>query len=121
MNYARKGEQMSGAVARRLEAIHEKGALSYAEVAELLHTTPETVSRWRQGHRDPRPKAEKQLLDLDFFVDQLSELYDPKEARLFLYSPQKLLDGQTPAHLIQQGRMSEVHRLVNQIRESVYL
>jgi hypothetical protein len=112
---------MSGAVARRLESIHEKGAISYAELAELLRTTPETVSRWRMGHRDPRPAAEKVLLELDFFIDQLSELYDPKEARLFLFSPQKLLGGQTPAHLITEGKMSEVHRLVNQIRDSVYL
>lgn len=112
---------MTGAVARRLESIHEKGSLSFSELAELMRTTPETVSRWRKGHRDPRPAAEKDLLELDFFIDQLSELYDPKEARLFLYSPQKLLGGQTPAQLIMEGKMREVHRLVNQIRESVYL
>lgn len=112
---------MTGAFARRLDAIHEKGDLSFAELADLLQTTPETVSRWRQGHRDPRPTAEKALLELDFFIDQLSELYDPKEARMFLFSPQKLLAGQTPAALIRQGRMDEVHRLVNQIREAVYL
>ncbi|OYX40990.1 MAG: hypothetical protein B7Z02_17340 [Rhodobacterales bacterium 32-67-9] len=112
---------MTGAVARRLDAIHEKGALSFAELAELLQTSPETVSRWRQGHRDPRPASEKALLELDFFIDQLSELYDPREARLFLFSPQKLLNGQTPATLIAQGRMDEVHRLVSQIRDAVYL
>lgn len=112
---------MTGAVARRLESIHEKGALSFSELAELLRTTPETVSRWRQGHREPRPSTEKDLLELEFFIEQLSELYDPKEARLFLYSPQKLLGGQTPAQLIMQGDMSKVHRLVNQIRDAVYL
>lgn len=112
---------MTGAVARRLDAIHEKGALSFVELAELLQTTAETVSRWRQGHRDPRPTAEKALLELDFLVDQLSEFYDPKEARMFLYSPQKLLGGQTPAKLIAERRMDEVHRLVNQIRDTVYL
>ena len=106
---------------RSLELIHKKGALSYSDVAELLKTTPETVSRWLQGHRDPRPAAERGLLGLEFFIDQLSELYDPKEARLFLYSPQKLLGGQTPAQLIMQGKMDEVHRLVNQIRDTVYL
>lgn len=112
---------MTGAVARRLDAIHKKGALSFAELADLLQTTAETVSRWRQGHRDPRPAAEKAILQLDFFVDQLSELYDPKEARMFLFSPQKLLGGQTPANLIAQGRMVEVHRLVSQIRDAIYL
>lgn len=112
---------MTGAVARRLESIHEKGALSFSELAELLRTTPETVSRWRQGHRDPRPSAEKELLQLDFFIEQLSELYDPPEARQFLYSPQKLLNGQTPAELIIQGKMGDVHRLVNQVRDADYL
>ena len=112
---------MSGAVARRLTSIREKGDISFAEVADMLGTRPETVSRWNQGHRDPHPNTEKALLELDFIVDQLSDFYDPKEARLFFYSPQKLLNGKKPADLIKEGKIEEVHRLVNQIRDAVYM
>ena len=109
------------AVATRLEAIRAKGDLSFADVAVMLNTTPETVSRWRNGHREPRRTTEKDILELEFFINELAEIYDPKEARLFMFSPQKLLGGETPAKMIETGRMSDVRKLVNQIRDTVYL
>ena len=112
---------MQGAVARRLSSIREKGAISNSEVADLLGTRAETVSRWNNGHRDPHPSTEQLLLELEFIIELLSDFYEPKEARLFLYAPQKLLGGQRPADLIKEGKISEVHRLVNQIRDGVYL
>ena len=36
---------MTGAVARRLESLRTKGAIKEIEVANLLGTRPETVSR----------------------------------------------------------------------------
>jgi uncharacterized protein (DUF2384 family) len=60
-------------------------------------------------------------LDLEYVVDQLADLYEPDEARLWLFSRQKLLDGARPADLIQQGRTDEVLRLLRQILEGVHV
>jgi uncharacterized protein (DUF2384 family) len=111
---------MSGAVARKLESIRNKGAMKNIEVANLLGTRPETVSRWNQGRAYPHASTEKLLLELEFIVDQLSDFYEPSEARQWIFSPQKLLGGISPAELIQEGRIGEVRRLVNQLREGVY-
>ncbi|MGQ0484121.1 MAG: antitoxin Xre/MbcA/ParS toxin-binding domain-containing protein [Hyphomicrobiales bacterium] len=91
------------------------------DVANLLKARPETVSRWNQGKAFPRPDAEKQLLALEFIVDQLSDIYEPREARLWLYSPQRLLGNASPAELIQEGRTQEVIAVVNQLRDSVHV
>ena len=91
------------------------------DIANLLGTRPETVSRWNQGKAFPRPVAEKRLLELEYIVDQLSEIYEPQEARLWLFSRQKLLDGGTPAELIQTSRTGEVIRMINQLRDGVCL
>jgi len=90
------------------------------EVANLLGTRPETVSRWNQGRAYPRATTEKALLELEYIVDQLSELYEPHEARQWIFAPQKLLGGASPATLIGSGRIDEVMRLVAQIRDAVH-
>ena len=88
---------MSNAVARKLESIREKGAMKNVDVTNILGSRPETVSRWNQGRAYPHPDAEKTLLELEYIIDQLSDFYAPDEARLWLFSRQKLLDGEIPA------------------------
>ena len=112
---------MPSAVARKLESLRAKGGIRNIEVANLLGTRPETVSRWNQGRAYPHSNTEKVLLELEFIVDQLSDFYEPNEARQWIFSPQKHLGGLSPAELIRQGRIEEVRRLVNQLREGVYL
>lgn len=109
------------AIARRLEVIERKGAMRSVDVANLLGTRPETVSRWNQGKAFPRPDAQKLLLELEWIVDQLSDFYEPTEARLWLFSRQKRLSGVTPAELIQQGKTGEVIAVIDQLREGAYL
>jgi uncharacterized protein (DUF2384 family) len=112
---------MTSAVARKLESLRAKGAMRNIEVANLLGTRPETVSRWNQGRAYPHSNTEKILLELEFIVDQLSDFYGPNEARQWIFSPQKLLKGVSPAELIREGRIEEVRRLVNQLRDAVYV
>jgi transcriptional regulator with XRE-family HTH domain len=112
---------MTSAVARKLESLRAKGAMKHIEVANLLGTRPETVSRWNQGRAYPHANTEKTLLELEFIVDQLSDFYEPDEARQWIFSPQKHLGGASPAQLIREGRIEEVRRLVNQLRDAVYL
>ena len=68
---------MTSAVARKLESIRQKGAIRHREVANLLGTRPETVSRWNTGQAYPVPNFEKTLLELEYIVDQLSDFYEP--------------------------------------------
>ena len=109
------------AVAKRLNALRRKGAMKHIEVANLLGTRPETVSRWNQGRAYPHANTEKTLLELEYIIDQLADFYEPNEARQWIFAPQKLLAGASPAELIQNGRIDEVMRLVGQLRDAVHL
>jgi hypothetical protein len=108
------------AVARKLESLRSRGAIRHVDIANLLGTRPETVSRWNQGKAYPHAETERALIDLEYIVDQLGDLYEPDEARLFLFSRQKLLDGRSPAELIREGRAGDVLALVGQLRDGVY-
>ena len=109
------------AIARRLLSIQEKGAMRSSDVANVLSVRPETVSRWNQGKAFPHPDTEKQLLELEFLVDKLSDFYEPRDARLWIFARQRVLADQVPAELIQQGRVDEVLAAVNQLRDGVFL
>ena len=109
------------AIARKLQVIEQKGAMRSVDVANLLGTRPETVSRWNKGKAFPRPETEKLLLELEYIVDQLSDFYEPKDARLWVFARQKLLNGATPAELIQKGNTASVIAVINQLRDGVYV
>ncbi|MFZ2649234.1 MAG: hypothetical protein WA210_03910 [Burkholderiaceae bacterium] len=112
---------MSNAISRRLDLIQEKGAMRSSDIANVLSVRPETVSRWNQGKAFPHPQTEKHLMELAFIVEQLSDFYEPAEARLWILSRQKLLGGQVPAEMIQQNRVDEVLAAISQLRDGVYL
>lgn len=112
---------MTSAVARKLDSLRIKGAMKNIEIANLLGMRPETVSRWNQGRAYPHANTEKTLLELEYIVDQLADFYEPNEARQWIFAPQKLLGGISPAELIRTGRIDEVMRLVGQLRDAVYL
>lgn len=108
------------ALARKLESLREKGGMRHVDVANLLGTRPETVSRWNQGKAYPHSGTEKELLELEYIVDQLSDFYEPNEARHFLFARQRLLGGHSPAELIKNGKIDEVITLVGRMRDGVY-
>lgn len=111
---------MAGALAARLETIRERGGIRSREVAQLLDTTPQTVSRWQTGRAEPHPNHLQRLLALEWLVSQLAEFYRPDEARLWLFSPHPLLKGETPALRIQQDRVDDVLALIDQLRDGAY-
>ena len=111
----------TSAIARRLESIQAKGSLRSADVATVLNVRPETVSRWNSGKALPHANTERQLLDLEFILDKLADFYEPHDARLWLFSRQRLLGDQAPARLIQEGRIDEVVAAVNQLLDGVHV
>jgi hypothetical protein len=111
----------TNAIARKLEAIQSKSGMRAVDVANVVGARPETVSRWNQGKAFPRSDAEKLLLELEYVVDQLSDFYGPMETRLWLFARQKLLNGEKPVDLIQQGRTSDVLAVIAQLRDGVHV
>src|ERR1700741_2832081 len=80
---------MAITLAEKVDNIKQLGGINSRDVAELLDTTPETVSRWIKGKVDPQRERLQRLLQLEFFLAELSEFYDPEEARLWLLSPHR--------------------------------
>ena len=107
---------MPGAVAIRLDSIQRKASISASEVADLLGTTSQTVSRWRRSRVQPEQERLRLLLDLDWLASQLADFYEPDEARLWLFARHPLLGGDRPFDRIKTGQMDDVLALIDQLR-----
>ena len=114
------GGSVETAVGRRLDSIKQTGGISAREVAQLLETTPQTVSRWRTGRSAPRPNSLARLLRLEWLADQLGHVYEPDEARLWLFSPHRDMEGKRPVDLIASGRMDEVLTIIDRLQSTAY-
>lgn len=113
---------MTTAVAKKLISISDRADLKAREIAQLLDTTPETVSRWKSGRVEPQPDKLERLLELEWLVGQLADLYpQPDDARLWLFSRNRLLHGIAPADLIQKGQLNDVLRVIAQVRDGAYV
>ena len=111
---------MTSVIARKLRVIQD-GGMKGIDVAQVLGTRPETVSRWNQGRNQPQGKTLFKLLELEFIMQRLQELYSPEEARLWIFSRHKALHNEQPAKLILEGRTDDVVRAIDQLADGVYL
>jgi len=112
---------MAEALAKQLTQLQERAGIRFREVAKLLDTTPQTVSRWKSGKVEPQPNRLRQLLALTFLAEELSEFYSPQQARLWLFKPHKLLNGDTPANRIRADKLEDVNALVAQLKDGAYV
>lgn len=112
---------MAGALSNRIEAIEKQGGISGRDVAQLLNTSPETVSRWKKGKVSPHTDRLQLLLSLEWLVSEMSELYPPEEAKLWLFSHHKLLGGDRPADRIQSGKIGDVLAIIDQLKTGAYI
>ncbi len=112
---------MSNAIAVRLKEITSKGGITAKEVSKMLNTTPETVSRWNTGRTEPQPSSRDEILRLEWLVSELAELYPPQETKLWLFSPHKQLNGESPADAIAKGRMEDVLRIIAQLKDGAFI
>jgi transcriptional regulator with XRE-family HTH domain len=112
---------MAEALARQLDELQQRAGIRFREVAQLLDTTPQTVSRWKSGKVEPQPDRLKQLLALTWLAEELAEFYSPEESRLWLFKPHKLLNGDTPADRIRAGKLDDVRALIAQLKDGAYV
>jgi len=111
---------MSSAVSKILDDLKAHGGLKGMDVANIADVSPATVSRWTSGKTFPHPKTQLIISDLRYVVDRLAEFYTPNEARMWLYSKHRLLDGERAIDLIHSGRADEVLAVIESLEEGAY-
>ena len=112
---------MTSAVARILDELRDRGGLKSIDIANIVHVSPPTVSRWSHGKGTPPLHIQTVIADLRYVVDRLSDFYTPDEARLWLHARHPLLDNERAIDLIFQGRTEQVLAVIERLDAGAYL
>ncbi len=78
------------------------------QVAELLGVSRSQPSRWRSGKEGLASENRRAVLDLDYIVTRLQEVWVPEVAKIWLTSSNAFLGGGTPAETLRQRGVLDV-------------
>ena len=96
------------------------GALGNNRLAELLGVSRSQPSRWKSGTEGLAPRNQRALLDLDYVIARLHQLWTPDVAATWLESPNAHLGGAVPLEVLRQRGAVEVVRAIDAEAEGAY-
>jgi uncharacterized protein (DUF2384 family) len=59
--------------------------------------------------------------EITYVLQQLADLYTPEQAQQWLTTPHAMLGGRSGTELINEGKVDEVLRVINQLRDGSHL
>jgi hypothetical protein len=83
-------------------------ALGNNKVAELLGVNRSQPSRWRSGKEGLAAENQRALVDLDYVIARLHQVWTPEVAKVWLTSPNAFLGGGTPVETLKQRGVLDV-------------
>jgi uncharacterized protein (DUF2384 family) len=105
-------------VARLIAKVKEHGHLSSAEIGEIVGVGTRQVQNWASGNGTPAStKRLRQLLDLEYVLDLVTEVFDDEGATMWLHARNRQLDGQRPLDLIAKSDTDRVIGLLDRLAD----
>ena len=96
------------------------GVLGNNRVAELLGVSRSQPSRWRTGAEGLAARNQRAVLDLDYVVVRLHQLWEPEVAATWLESPNAHLGGATPRDVLRARGTTDVIRAIDAEAQGAY-
>ncbi|GAB3774418.1 uncharacterized protein (DUF2384 family) [Nocardioides ginsengisegetis] len=116
--HAERARSSDPQVARLIAKLKERGSLSAAEIGEIVGVGTRQVQNWATGHGAPaNTKRLRQLLDLAYVLDLVSEVFDDEGATMWLHARNRQLDGERPLDLIAQHETDRVITLLDRLAD----
>ena len=108
------------ATAERVQGLSQLAQLTQSEVGRIVDASPRTVARWAAGEVEPQPDARDRLLQLHYVARQLIEVLGlaPSDANPWLFEPNQLLQGDTPADRLARGEFRLVLGLIEALADA---
>ena len=90
-------------------------AFSNDELAGVIGVNTRQVSNWASGHNVPRGTRRDRLLEVDYIVAQLRDVYTNEGVEIWLHGRKKSLGHQRPIDLLREGRFQTVLNAIERL------
>ena len=110
---ATAAEQVGGSYTARAQRVRR--GLTTQEVAEVVAVQPRQVQNWIAGSHRPQGRARERLLELDYIVELLGEVYDDEGIEIWLHGKNRSLAGRRPLDILIEGDFQTVLEAVERL------
>ncbi len=110
---------MSSALANKLTSIVDSTRLTHDDIGDIVDASGRSVGRWSAGVTEPQRLSRQRLLELAYVSKELESVLDPEYANLWILSPNRLLDGDSPAERIHNGDFRSVVAVIEALADGV--
>nr|WP_281373419.1 antitoxin Xre/MbcA/ParS toxin-binding domain-containing protein [Kineococcus aurantiacus] len=93
--------------------------MTQEDVGKIIDASPRSVARWQHGDAVPQRLNKDRLIELAYVADAVTEVIPAEEANLWMFTPNRLLDHDSPATCIREGRYKDVLALIDALAEGV--
>ena len=110
---------MATAIAEKVRSLSSRTNLTQEQVGEIVGSSSKAVGRWHNGTATPQKESRRRLLELVYVAEALSKVMRPEDANLWIFSPNSLLDHDSPADRIKKGDYKAVVALIEAMAEGI--
>jgi DNA-binding transcriptional regulator YiaG len=92
---------------RIVEQVTRTG-ISQRELGEAVGASTRTVQNWASGQAAPRGASRERLLDVQYVMEELRDVYTDEGIEIWLRARNRNLNGERPIDLITRGDVDTV-------------
>ncbi|MBB2975095.1 hypothetical protein FHX49_000636 [Microbacterium endophyticum] len=107
------------ALAHKVSNIIDQLGLTQEEVGAIVDASARSVARWSMGDVVPQRLNKARLLELAYVAGAVTEILPASQANLWMFTPSRLLNHDTPAQRIHDGRYRDVLDLIEAIADGI--
>jgi transcriptional regulator with XRE-family HTH domain len=108
-------------MARRVQQLTDELHLTHDEVASIVGASARTVTRWKHGQSEPRSVPRKRLGELRYVAQEAAGVIEDEHISMWLFEPNKMLDGDSPADRIRNGRYKDALAVLATLGDGVVI
>jgi hypothetical protein len=93
--------------------------LTQEEIGSIVDASGRSVARWTKGEVVPQRLNKQRLVELAYVADLVTEVIPSDKVNLWMFTPNRLLDHDSPADRIRNGRYRDVLGLIEAIADGI--
>jgi hypothetical protein len=93
--------------------------LPLSDISRVTQVKVRQVQHWLAGTSKPQGESLERLVDLNYLVERLANVYQPQGIEIWLHARNRALDGRRPIDMLEAGEFEPVIGLVEQLAQGV--
>lgn len=93
--------------------------VSLVDIGRATQVKVRQVQHWLAGTSKPQGPTLERLVDLNYLVERLSDVYVPEGIEIWLHGRNRALGGERPIDLLEADQFDVVVNLVEQLTNGV--